>query len=64
MRLGLVAALLALVVGCSKEGSAPKAAEAPLVGGPGKRIAAGPVADLKLSGRRQPPSSATPNARR
>ena len=42
-------ALLVLIVGCSKEGSGSKAPEAPLVGGLGKRIVSGPVADLRLS---------------
>jgi dipeptidyl aminopeptidase/acylaminoacyl peptidase len=38
-----------LVVGCRQGGDPAKPAEQPLVGGLGKRIAAGPVADLKLS---------------
>jgi hypothetical protein len=47
-RLG-VAALLLATVGCSKGGGAPAQPEKPLVGGLGKRLAAGPVADLKLT---------------
>ena len=42
--------LACAVIGCSKGGGgAPAAAEKPLVGGLGKRLAAGPVADLKLT---------------
>ena len=45
-----VAALVLATVGCSKGGGgAPAQAEKPLVGGLGKRLAAGPVADLKLT---------------
>ena len=44
-----VAALVLATVGCSKGGGAPAEAEKPLVGGLGKRLAAGPVADLKLT---------------
>jgi hypothetical protein len=44
------AVALALVgAGCSKGGGEPAKAEKPLVGGLGKRLAAGPVADLKLT---------------
>jgi hypothetical protein len=48
---GLVglAALASALVACSKGGGAPAPAEKPLVGGLGKRLAAGPVADLKLT---------------
>ncbi len=45
--LGLVALACALA-GCSKSGQ-PAQVEKPLVGGLGKRLAAGPVADLKLT---------------
>ncbi len=45
---GLALAACALA-GCSKGGGAQPAAEKPLVGGLGKRLAAGPVADLKLT---------------
>jgi hypothetical protein len=45
--LGLVA-LAGALTSCSKSGQ-PAQAEKPLVGGLGKRIAAGPVADLKLT---------------
>lgn len=44
-----VAALVLATVGCSKGSGAPAQAEKPLVGGLGKRLAAGPVADLKLT---------------
>lgn len=37
------------VAACSKGGGQPAQAEKPLVGGLGKRLAAGPVADLKLT---------------
>lgn len=37
------------LVGCSKSGGEPAKGEKPLVGGLGKRLAAGPVADLKLT---------------
>ena len=37
------------LTGCSKGGGEPAQAEKPLVGGLGKRLAAGPVADLKLT---------------
>jgi len=46
--LGLVLAAT-LGVGCSKGGSGSTPAEAPLVGGLGKRIVSGPVTDLRLS---------------
>jgi len=46
--LGLVAAGC-VVAGCSKGGGQPAPAEKPLVGGLGRRLAAGPVADLKLT---------------
>jgi len=46
--LGAVALALA-GGGCSKGGGEPAKAEKPLVGGLGKRLAAGPVADLKLT---------------
>src|SRR5262249_57613414 len=41
--------LAAVGGGCSRGGSEPARAEKPLGGGPGKRLAAGPVADLKLT---------------
>ncbi|MGZ6141170.1 MAG: gliding motility protein, partial [Myxococcaceae bacterium] len=37
------------IAGCSKSGGEPAKGEKPLVGGLGKRLAAGPVADLKLT---------------
>jgi len=40
---------VATATGCSKGGGQPAQAEKPLVGGLGKRLAAGPVADLKLT---------------
>jgi hypothetical protein len=46
--LGLVTLTCALA-GCSKSGGQPAQAEKPLVGGLGKRLAPGPVADLKLT---------------
>ncbi|RPH72408.1 MAG: gliding motility protein [Myxococcaceae bacterium] len=47
---GLVlAALVGAAAACSKGGGEPAQAEKPLVGGLGKRLAAGPVADLKLT---------------
>ena len=48
---GTLVALACTVVlaACSKSGGAPAQAEKPLVGGLGKRLAAGPVADLKLT---------------
>src|SRR5262249_48871052 len=47
-RLPGVVLVAVLFAGCSRE-SGPKQGEIPLIGGLGKRIAAGPVADLKLS---------------
>ena len=44
-----VAALACATAGCSKGSGQPAQAEKPLVGGLGKRLAAGPVADLKLT---------------
>ncbi|HUM09890.1 MAG TPA: gliding motility protein [Myxococcaceae bacterium] len=46
--LGLVA-LACAGAGCSRSGGQPAQTEKPLVGGLGKRLAAGPVADLKLT---------------
>jgi dipeptidyl aminopeptidase/acylaminoacyl peptidase len=48
---GLALAFTVAVAGCSKGGgnAQPAAAEKPLVGGLGRRLAAGPVADLKLT---------------
>lgn len=41
--------LVLALTGCSKSGGEAAKAEKPLVGGLGKRLAAGPVADLKLT---------------
>jgi dipeptidyl aminopeptidase/acylaminoacyl peptidase len=49
LRRGVCAALACAAVACSKGGGQPAAAEKPLVGGLGRRLAAGPVADLKLT---------------